>query len=517
MNLNEKINKIIENLNNKEFKTVINSCEKLIDAQIENTIIYNLCGKAYQNLALYEKSIPRFEKSIELNKNNYFALNNLAISLKALEKYQLSEKNYKKCLKIKPDFLTGYINFANLKEFLNEFEEAINLYSSALKLTTGTTEAYIFSKLSRLYLTIGEIERARDFAIKCIKKYPMETNYYELFSEMIDLNKDKQFLIDMENLYNSQNLNDSGIINLVFPLGQVEEKLKNYKKAFFYFSEGNKLKKKQINFNINDLISLRDSIKKTFASIQIDKIKKEKISKKLIFICGMPRSGTTLIEQIISSHSEVLPTGENNFLSTYIRKNYLKDFSLSEENLLKDCISKENLFQDYVFNLFNEYKYVSDVFTDKSIQNFLWIGFIKIFFPNSKIIITERNPKDVCLSIFKNNFVNGFMNFAYDQKDIANFYNIYLDLVNFWKKIFKKDIYSIKYENLIENSELEIKKLINFCDLSWDPNCLKHHQNKSGIRTASINQARKPIYKSSKNLNQNYAEHLEEMFALLKT
>ena len=109
------------------------------------------------------------------------------------------------------------------------------------------------------------------------------------------------------------------------------------------------------------------------------------------------------------------------------------------------------------------------------------------------------------------------MNFAYDQRDIANFYNIYLDLINFWKKIFNKDIYSIKYENLIENSELEIKKLINYCDLNWDPKCLKHHQNKSGIKTASINQARKPIYKSSKNLNQNYAEHLEEMFALLKT
>ena len=175
-----------------------------------------------------------------------------------------------------------------------------------------------------------------------------------------------------------QNLNDSEIQS-AFPLGQVEEKLKNYKKAFFYFNEGNKLKKKQINFNINDLISLRDSIKKTFSSIQINKIKKEKNSKKLIFICGMPRSGTTLIEQIISSHNEVLPTGENNFLSTYIRKNYLKNFSLSKEKVLKDSTSKENLFQDYVLNLFNEYKYVSDVFTDKSFKFFM-DRFYKNFF-----------------------------------------------------------------------------------------------------------------------------------------
>ncbi len=515
MNLNEKINKIIENLNNKEFKTVINSCEKIIDAKIENTIIYNLCGKAYQNLALYEKSIPRFEKSIELNKNNYFALNNLAISLKALEKYQLSEKNYKKCIKIKPDYLTGYINFANLKEYLNEFEEAINLYSSALRLSTGKTEAYIFSKLSRLYLAIGEIKRAREFALKCLKKYPTETNYYELFSEMIDLNKDKQFFIDMENLYHNQNLTKSEIINLAFPLGQGYDKLKNYKKAFSFFKKGNELKKSQINFNIDDLLTLTESIKKTFLDLDHKKIKKNKSKKKIIFICGMPRSGTTLIEQIISSHFEVEPTGENNVLSPFINKNYLKKYNLDKEKIHNDIFSAENLFQDYVFNSFDELKYTSKVFSDKSIQNFLWIGFIKFFFPNSKIVVTERNSRDVCLSIFKNNFIHGFMNWAYDQKDIANFYNIYLDLINFWKKNYD-DIYTIKYETLIDNSEQEIKNLINFCGLDWDPNCLNHHKNKFGIKTASITQARKPIYKSSKNLYENYAEYLEEMFDLLK-
>ena len=108
------------------------------------------------------------------------------------------------------------------------------------------------------------------------------------------------------------------------------------------------------------------------------------------------------------------------------------------------------------------------------------------------------------------------MNWAYDQNDIANFYNVYSDLINFWKKNYNEDIYNIKYENLIDNSEKEIKKLINFCGLEWDPNCLNHHKNKFGIKTASITQARKPIYKSSKNLYQNYSNYLKEMFSLLK-
>ncbi len=230
----------------------------------------------------------------------------------------------------------------------------------------------------------------------------------------------------------------------------------------------------------------------------------------------MPRSGTTLLEQIISSHKEVKQTGENNCLSIFIKKNYLDKFILNENKVIKDIFSNENFFQDYVFNMFDEYRYDSKIFTDKSVQNFLWIGFIKIFFPNSKIIITERNSKDVCLSIFKNNFINGFMNFAYDQKDIANFYNVYLDLIDFWKKMLDKDVYSANYEKLVENPKYEIKEIIKFCDLEWDPSCLNPNKNKSQIRTASITQARKPIYKSSKNLNQYYEKNLREMFSLLK-
>ncbi len=516
MNLNNEINKIIESLNNKEFKNVINLCENLIKSNIENTIVYNLYGQAYQNLSLYEKSISKFERSIELQKDNYFAINNLAISLKALEKYKLSEQAYKNCLKIKPDYVIAIINYANLKEFLNEFDEAIDLNLSALQLQLNTNHAYIFSKLSRLYLSKGNIKEARNYSLKLLKKYPNETSFYELHSEVADLEVDENYLSNMEFLYNKNHLTDNEKINLLFPLGKAYDKLKNYEKAFKYFNKGNALKKKQINYNINDFLKLTNSIKKVFSNPNFKKVKKIQNQKKIIFICGMPRSGTTLIEQIISSHSEVIPTGENNHMSTFIKKNYLNNFILNEEKISKHINLKDNLFQDYVFNLFDEFKFVSKVFTDKSVQNFLWIGFIKIFFPNSKVIITKRNSKDICLSIFKINFKNGFMNFAYNQKDIADFYNIYLSLIEFWKEIFEDGVYTIKYENLIDDSESQIKKILKYCDLEWDPNCLNHHQNKSAIKTASISQARKPIYKSSKNLNQNYAEYLREMFDLLK-
>ena len=320
----------------------------------------------------------------------------------------------------------------------------------------------------------------------------------------------------MEELYENKSLSKDDVINLAFSLGKAHDKLNNFDKAFTYFNEGNKLKKAQINFDLEDLLKLTNSIKSFFSNLNYDEIKKHSNQKKIIFICGMPRSGTTLIEQIISTHYKVVPTGENNFLSTFIKKNYLKGFTIDQKKITKDIHSKNNFLEEYTFNLFNEFGYKSNIFTDKSVQNFLWIGFIKIFFPNSKIIITERNSKDVCLSIFKIIFENGFMNFAYDQEDIANFYNVYLDLISFWKEIFKDDIYVSKYEKLIDNSQFEIMEMINFCDLEWDPNCLNHHLNNSGIKTASINQARKPIYNTSKNLNKNYSDNLGEMFSILR-
>ena len=230
----------------------------------------------------------------------------------------------------------------------------------------------------------------------------------------------------------------------------------------------------------------------------------------------MPRSGTTLVEQIISSHKDVLPTGENNFLSSFIKLNYLNSFSLDGKKVIKDVFSKENKLQDYFLNLFNEYNFKANVFTDKSVQNYLWIGFIKIFFPNSKIILTNRNSKDVSLSIFRINFKKGFMNFAYDQSEIANFYNLYFDLIDFWKNILNDEIFEIKYENLVKNPKMEIKKLIEHCDLDWDENCLNPHKNESAIKTASINQARKPIYQSSKDTNQYYSKYLKTLYSLLK-
>ena len=147
-------------------------------------------------------------------------------------------------------------------------------------------------------------------------------------------------------------------------------------------------------------------------------------------------------------------------------------------------------------------------------MNFRWIGFIKILFPNSKIIHCSRNPKDNCLSIFKN-FFEGGLDFGYNQKELGTYYNLYLDLMNFWEEQFPNTIYNAQYEKIIEDPKNEIKNMVKFCDLSWEEDCLQFYNNKTPIKTLSTAQARKPIYKSSKNSFKKFAPFLTDLNKLI--
>ena len=227
----------------------------------------------------------------------------------------------------------------------------------------------------------------------------------------------------------------------------------------------------------------------------------------------MPRSGTTLVEQIISSHKKVYGTGELIFLTSIISDNFLNENKPNKQKIFEYQNSLKNLINDQYFEKFALYNIDEQILTDKAPLNFKWIGFIKIFFPNSKIIHCKRNPQDNCLSLYKNDFSSPLMNWSFNQKDISNYYNNHSSLMKFWHSKIPEFIYTAEYEKIVSDKKNEIKKLLEFCQLEWDDNCLEHHKNtKTPIQTASISQAREPIYNSSVNSSDNYKDYLKEMF-----
>tara|TARA_B100000575_G_C23015458_1_gene584813 strand:+ start:8 stop:1000 length:993 start_codon:yes stop_codon:yes gene_type:complete len=298
--------------------------------------------------------------------------------------------------------------------------------------------------------------------------------------------------------------------HLYFALGKYFEDIRDHKKSFLNYSNGNEIIKRLSKYRIEE--EEKEFIK--IKNFDYNKLENTyQMSRKLIFIIGMPRSGTSLVEQILSSHKEIFGGGELSFLEKEVKKMFL---ILQNKNDIEN-----NDVHNLILNFKNEYlKKISNydssnkIFTDKAPLNFRFIGFIKYIFPNAKVINCVRDPMDIAWSNFKNYFSNS-MPFTNNLEDIGKFYNLYKDLMSFWRKKFPNFIYDIEYLKLVENPKFEIEKLLNFCEIKWDENCLNHHKNDRAIKTASSTQARKPIYKTAIKSSDVYKEYLKDLESII--
>ena len=389
-----------------------------------------------------------------------------------------------------------------MKIIINNFDEAISLYIKALKIDENVENIYI--NLAHAYQSTRQFEKAKIILNKCLKKFPLSTKADRLLSSQINFKNEESYLNSFLEKLDEKKISKEKKIDLLFAIGKAFEDKKDYKKSFDYYSKGNSWKRNSLKSNINQKIKLFNSIKSFFLNFDFEyKTNFYDREKKIIFIFGLPRSGTTLIENIISSHDKVSSTGEINFLNNFFKDNEI--VSNNVNNLLNLDLKKKYFDYLKLFNLRNS------TITDKSLNNYFYLGFIKHYFPQSKLIHCQRNARDNCLSIYKNLFVDN-QAWKYDEKELVDYYNLYKKIMKFWNKKMGKDILNIEYENLINNKEYTIKKIINYCELEWSEKCLNHHKNDMSIRTLSKNQANKPIYSSSIDSYKNYEIYLKEMF-----
>ena len=329
---------------------------------------------------------------------------------------------------------------------------------------------------------------------------PNFTEADRMISQMEKYNSENEHFSSLRQKLSTMKLDKNSLLHLHFALGKAYGDQNNYSESFENYKKANDLSKKISNYNFEEDKKKFNSIKIKFKSLDNSKLNLK--SRKFIFIIGMPRSGTSLTEQILSSHENVFGGGE----LPYIQKIYNDYFRFNENLSENDLLNCRNDYLDYISNADNSKKF----FTDKAPLNFFYIGFIIKFLPNSKFINIIRNPIDNCWSIYKNYFPTK-ISFGNDLKDLSNYYKSYKDLMFFWKNLFPNDIYDLKYEDLVNDTKNEVKKLLEFCSLEWDDNCLQHHKNKRVIKTISFNQARKPIYNTSLKSYNGYETYLTEL------
>jgi tetratricopeptide (TPR) repeat protein len=510
-NIENEIKIILNLFNASKFDLVISKSKKLIRKFPEYVVLYNVLGSAYQNTGNFILAKNIFIKGVKMDPTNIAIMNNLANVYKNIGEVELSESLFKKIINMKPDYINAYINLGNLKRDNNDFEMAIDLYKKALAINDKI--AVIHYSLALAYQGLGEFKLAIDYAKKTLLIDPKLTQADMLISQSIKYEIDDEHFIKMDSKFKNLELNNEQKVNLLFALAKANEDMNQINKSFECLNQGNLMKRKSLNYNINKEIKFFNEIKEAFTKVDLSKIsKKQNSRKKIIFILGMPRSGTSLVEQIITSHTNVFGGGELPQLSKIVKDRLMVGDSISNEKVKKLIDDEEfaDLLRKDYFDYLKRFNANETFITDKAPLNFRWIGLIKILFPDSKIIHCSRNPRDNCLSLYKN-FFEGGLNFSYDQKELGTYYNLYLDLIKFWDEEFPNSIYLAKYEQIVKNQQNEIKKIIDFCDLPWEEGCLSFHKNKTPIKTMSTAQARQPIYKGSINSFEKYSSYLNEL------
>ena len=505
-------------------------------------------GIVFTEVAEYEEAENIYRRIIALKPADYpEAYLNLGVVLKYSGKNEEAEKCYRRAIEIKPDFVESYNNLAIILQDKGGYVEAEKYFRRAIELNPNYAEAY--NNIGNLFNDTGRIKEAKEFYLKALSIKPNFAVCHKNLAQIKTFDKSDPQLKTLQNLYENFKYNDNkyqddhrGRYNnqndnkykkennfsdriknisdktyICFALAKINEDLNKIDAAFDLYSEGNMLMKMKLNYNIAQDISLFEDIKSLFTSgskntnIKVLNIAPENIMP--IMIVGMPRSGTSLVEQIISSHSKVFGGGELDLMDELVKKYYLE----SKEHYASGGAEEISMLiaSDYI-NVINKYGSIyrltesgKKYFTDKMPLNFRWLGFILLFNSAVKIIHTVRNRDAVCWSIFKQLFSGTGMGFAYDLKDIYKYYGLYENLMEFWEKMFPNRIYRLDYERLTLNQKEETKKLLDYCGLEWEDGCMEFEKNKRAVRTASFAQVRKKIYKGSSEEWKKFKNRIE--------
>lgn len=397
--------------------------------------------------------------------------------------------------------------------FQEKYKEAFNL------LKKSVNELPHSSRLHDHYAVLLAEIGNKDLAIKHFRRaIELDPGNTVAYYQMAFIDPKLLSLKDVENIESlSENPSIEGKHDrrIQFTLGKYYEYKKEYEKSFSHYKKGNYSKKLELNFQSESWSRfIHDIIKKTPIEV-IHSIPYGSAPYRNIIIIGMPRSGTTLVEQILDSHPAVCGIGESTLLSKVAMSS--KEWSNSTigypdylRNLSFECT--DSIGKHYI-ELLEQKSPRTRIFAEKLPANYAILPFILAILPRSKIIYCKRDPIDTCFSCYANLFTSG-QDFSYDLGHLATYYKDFHIMMEHWKHVLPVPIYEVQYEKLVSSINREVHNLLSFCDLPFHYNCLRFHKNKRPIHTASSAQVRKPIYSSSISRAENYKEFLGELECL---
>ena len=446
--------------------------ENAVSADPNDAAAHNDLGMAAAALALADKAIAHFRKAIELNGTYQEAENNLAILLSATGKSAEAVQTFKLIIKRDPEFITARINLGSILIERGSFGDAIEHLEAALQLKPNHALA---------------LHHLGDLALA--DQYDFTDTQLSQMKQLVDSGRD----------------GGENQIAICYTYARMLEKQKRFADAFKVYSKANSLnaqasQKKAIVFNPTEHTKKIQRSIEFFDKAFFDQQRKHDLgsdSETPIFVLGMPRSGTTLIEQIISTHPEASGAGELAAIEAVsLQISVLADSTNPYPECLLGISQKavQSLSTQYLEKL-GENRIPSRRIVDKTWYNFYFLGLIATLFPKARVIHCLRDPRDIALSCFFSNFNS--IHWSWKIEDIISYYNAYCTMMDHWAETLPLNVLPVHYEALVKEQEGISRSIIDFCGLKWNDECLSFYRNQRSVQTASRVQVRKPIYNKS--------------------
>lgn len=439
-------------------------------------------------------ALELFRRALALRPEFPEALNSLGLVELRLGFAVEALESARRALAIRPGFVEAHQTAGRALVVLGRYEEAMAAHREVLRLRPDAAEGHL--ALARACRSFGRLEEAASHCRTALALAPARGEAYRMLVELTRQRPGSDELVRMEVLWQRPDLPPRDRMQLGFALGKASEDIGEPARAMQMYQRANALKRARFEYSTADSAAVFEDVRASFTAALFDRFAGSGNEDETpIFIIGMPRSGTTLVEQILASHPEVFGAGEHALLNTAVGGLHVGDGPFRFGSVL-GAVSRETLARlaDAYLGAVRRFSSGSRFITDKMPGNFLLVGMIRLMLPRARVIHCRRDPVETCLSIYKTHFGGEGLRYAYDLTEIGHYYRLYHDLMDHWRQVLPGFVLDVHYEDLVTNQERVTRELLAACGLAWDPGCLDFHSTARPVQTASAAQVREPIH-----------------------
>ncbi|WP_298634031.1 sulfotransferase family protein [uncultured Umboniibacter sp.] len=462
-------------------------------------------GSALLMTGQHKEAAIACDRALRLDANIAQALNTRAEIARHFANFNQAILDYRAAIKIHPHYTDAHINLANVLRESEQPKQAQLVLEKVLEFSPNNPQA--LTSLGVLAEQLGDLTLAAEYFLRAIDEAPNNVMSHYQLAQLKGRRSSLEEIEEMKRLWNLDGIPEQERMHLGFGLFKALEQQGEYDEAFSFLAAGNKINAQHNPYDDVQAERYLDSLLSESAACSVNVEDSLKDSPQLVFVLGMPRSGTTLTEQILASHSDVFGAGEVSYAYDVARdvENLTgATYPAGVQSLKADQLS--SLAKAYLVR-FSEEALANKVIVDKTPLNFQYIGLLARIFPSAKFINCIREPMDNCFSIFKLPFGDS-QSYAHSLQSLGQYYRRYEHLMAGWQQQFPGRVYACEYEATVADLETQAKHLLDFIDLEFEAEVLDFHASKRLVRTPSASQVRQPIYQSSVAAWKRYSEQL---------